>query len=203
MKGKLIILSAPSGTGKGTVIGKLLQLRNDVDLSISWTTRAMRPGDEEGVTYFFKTEEEFAQMIAQDGFLEYAGVYGKRCGPASRFVNERLEAGRHVLLEIDTQGALQAMKKCPEAVSVFLLPPSMHELYRRLNGRNTETPEQVKRRFDFAYEELKVAKYYQYCIVNEDADLAARQLSSLIEVQMLQTEYALNHIKMLEEEIVR
>lgn len=201
-KGKLILFSAPSGTGKGTVVEQLLKLRDDIDLSVSWTTRAPRPGDKEGVTYFFKTEEEFAALIAQNGFIEHAGVYGKRYGTPRAFVREKLDQGRSVLLEIDTQGALQVMENEPDVLSIFLLPPSMKELKRRLTGRGTESAEKVAQRFAFSYEELKQAEKYRYCIVNDDVREAAKKVSAVIDAAGCETALLKDHILNLQKETV-
>jgi len=201
-KGKLILFSAPSGTGKGTVVEQLLKLRDDIDLSISWTTRAPRPGDEEGVTYFFKTEEEFEALIAQNGFIEHAGVYGKRYGTPRAFVQEKLDQGRCVLLEIDTQGALQVMKNEPDVLSIFLLPPSMAELKRRLAGRGTESAEKVAQRFAFSYEELKQAEKYRYCIINDDVQEAAKKVSAVIDAAGCEAALLKDHILNLQKETV-
>jgi guanylate kinase len=201
-QGRLILLSAPSGTGKGTVVAQLMRMRTDLDLSISWTTRAPRPGDVEGETYFFKSEEAFQALIDQGGFIEFAGVYGKHYGTPRAYVRQQLARGRHVLLEIDTQGALQVMRNEPEVVSVFLLPPSMQELHRRLSGRGTESPEKVAQRFAFAYEELKQAEKYRYCIINDDVASAARKVSAIIDAADCEAPLLRGHIQQLQEETV-
>lgn len=179
--GLLVVLSGPSGVGKGTVSRRLLQQDPRLRLSISWTTRAIRPGDVEGQTYFFHTDEEFLAMAGRGGFLEWAGVYGKRYGTPADFVRSVREGGQDCLLEIDPQGALQVMEKVPEAVSIYLLPPSMEELRRRLLGRATETPEQLGRRYEAAAKEMEFSHLYRYRVVNDDVESAVRQIQTILE----------------------
>lgn len=180
--GMLVVISAPSGTGKGTIISRLMERDPNLCLSISATTRAMRPGDADGVTYNFITEDAFERMISEDAFLEYAGLYGRRYGTPRANVEKLLCQGRDVLLEIDTQGGVQLMQR-EKALSIFILPPSMAELKRRLEQRGTETAEQVARRVAFAYEELKNAQRYQYCVLNDDVAEAERGIAAILRVK--------------------
>lgn len=202
-KGRLIVVSGPSGTGKGTVCKELIKLCPELALSISWTTRPMRPGDEEGVTYFFKTEEEYDQMVAQDGFLEYAGIYGGRYGTPKTYVEARMSEGRDVILEIETKGAMQVMeKKEYETISIFLLPPSMGELKKRLYLRASEAPEKAERRFREAYDEVDLAHYYDYVIINDDLDQTTQNVLTVIRSGLFTPGRAMAHIAKLKEEKV-
>ena len=179
-KGLLIVLSGPSGVGKSTIIARLLRIRSDIRFSVSATTRNPRPGEEEGLSYFFRTHEEFERMIREDAFLEYAEYVGNFYGTPERPVDEQLEEGWNVLLDIEVQGAAQVIKKRPDAVSVFVLPPSFKELERRLRGRGTDILGQVAARLDRARRECALAHNYTYIVVNDDAETAARQLDAII-----------------------
>jgi guanylate kinase len=178
--GKLIVLSGPSGSGKGTIIGKLLQNDHSVELSISCTTRKPRGTEQNGVNYFFKTEEEFKKMIENDEFLEYAKVFDKCYGTPRHYVLDKLESGRNVLLEIDVQGAMQVKKNYPQARMIFILPPSEEVLLKRLRGRGTETEEQIQKRFSEAKTELSYADQYDYQVVNDDLEEAVQKVSEII-----------------------
>ena len=179
-KGLLIVMSGPSGAGKSTVIGKLMKIRTDIRFSVSATTRDPRPGEEDGVNYFFRTREEFLRMIDEDAFLEHAEYVGNFYGTPARPVDERLAEGWHVLLDIEVQGAAQVLQKRPDAVSVFLAPPSLGELERRLRGRGTDTEEKIAGRLETARRECALANNYTYIVVNDDADKAARELDAII-----------------------
>ncbi len=163
----LIIISGPSGTGKGTICGELRRRQPGIVNSISCTTRAMRPGDREGATYFFKTQDEFDSMIEQDLFLEYARFYGHSYGTPRAFVEDTLARGMDCLLEIDPQGARQVLTRRPDAVSIYLMPPSMKELYRRLSGRGADSQEKIALRFAASKEEMSHMGQYRYSILNE------------------------------------
>ena len=154
-KGLLFVISGPSGVGKGTICKKLLERRKELKLSVSVTTRAPRPGEIEGVNYFFRSEEQFQDMIARDEFLEYMCVFGKNhYGTPKAYVAEQRAQGNDVILEIDVNCALNVKKRCPDAVMIFIAPPSMETLKKRLVGRGTETEEAVERRFAEAVKEL-------------------------------------------------
>ena len=183
-KGMLLVVSGPSGVGKGTVCKCLAE---EMRYSVSCTTRAPRPGEVEGKDYFFVTEEKFLQMVAADGFLEYACVHGNYYGTPRQPVMEALEAGESVRLEIDPQGALQVMEKKPDCVSVFILPPSYAELRRRLEGRQTETQEVIERRLENAKGEIAQMGRYQYLIVNDDLESAKRALLAVISAENQRT----------------
>lgn len=179
-KGVLCVISGPSGAGKGTVIKELLK-ENVAELSVSCTTRSPRPGEQEGISYFFKTQEEFLSMIDRGAFLEYAQVFGKYYGTPKAYVEEKLNAGKNVVLEIDVQGAMQIKKNCPDAVMIFILPPSLQVLYNRLSGRGTETPELVKKRFNMAKNEIGYAKQYDYVVENDEVAQAAQDIKTILQ----------------------
>lgn len=183
-KGMLLILSGPSGAGKGT-LGKLL-LEHDPSFcfSVSATTRAMREGERPDVDYHFVDEDRFDELIQQDAFLEYASVHGHRYGTLRRDAEARLSQGRNVLLDIDVQGAAMVMRRMPEAVSVFILPPSFEELRRRLVGRGTESEEAVAVRLRNARDEVSQIHLYQYALINEAPPEASfRKLQSIVEAE--------------------
>ena len=179
-KGKLIVLSGPSGAGKSTVIAELLARRDDISFSVSATTRQPRPGEEEGVNYYFKSLEEFEDMIRTGEFLEHARYAGNFYGTPRRPIEELLAAGRNVILEIEVQGAFQVRNAMPEAPLVFLCPPSMDELERRLRGRGTDSEEKILIRLETAKGELKLAREYDYIVINDIAADAAAELDAII-----------------------
>jgi len=179
-RGLLIVISGASGTGKGTVCKKLFELMPEMYYSISATTRQPRQGETDGVEYFFITVEEFKEKISAGQFLEYAEVYGNFYGTPLYKIEEHLSRGENVLLEIDTQGALNVMEKCPEGVFIFLLPPSLEELYSRIKNRGTESAESLERRFKAAKAEIEVGKKYQYVVVNDEVDKAVEKVQAII-----------------------
>lgn len=182
-KGLLILISGPSGTGKGTVCDLLRQKHPEISYSISATTRQPRPGEQDGVNYYFYTKEKFQEMIEQDQLLEWAEVYGNFYGTPKQKVIDRLEAGEDILLEIDTQGALNVMKVMPEGLFIFLLPPSLEELAARLKGRGTETEESLHRRLGAAVDEIKLATQYRYVVVNDKVEDAQDTIANIIEAE--------------------
>ena len=182
-KGLLILISGPSGTGKGTVCDLLRQKHPEISYSISATTRQPRPGEQDGVNYYFYTKEKFREMIDQGQLLEWAEVYGNFYGTPKQNVLDRLEAGEDILLEIDTQGALNVMKVMPEGLFIFLLPPSLEELAARLKGRGTETEESLHRRLGAAVDEIKLATKYRYVVVNDKGEDAEETIANIIEAE--------------------
>ena len=193
-RGVLIILSGPSGCGKGTVLSRLLAARDDTVLSVSMTTRQPRPGDVDGVHYHFRTREEFEQTIAADGLLEYAEYNGNYYGTPIEPIERHLAAGTNVVLEIEVQGAKKVMARCPEHVSIFILPPSIEELERRLRGRGTEEDEVIARRMKAAEEELRNAEYYQYVVLNDDVDAAVSRVNTIIDAETMRYSHMRNTV---------
>ncbi len=184
-EGMLIVLSGPSGSGKGTIIKSLLEQRRDTVLSISMTTRDPRFGEQEGVHYFFRTREEFEQTIANDGFLEYAEYNGNYYGTPVAPIQRWLYEGKNVILEIEVQGAEKVMDKREDVVSIFLAVPSMEELERRLRGRGTETDEVIARRLTAAKQELTRVPRYQYVVLNDEVEQAVAQINTIIDAERL------------------
>lgn len=179
-KGLLIVISGASGTGKGTVCQKLLDEMPEIFYSISATTRQPRNGEVDGKEYFFISVEQFKSWLAEGKFLEHAEVYGNFYGTPLHKIEERRNQGVDVLLEIDVQGALNVMQKCPDGVYIFLLPPSIDELCKRIKNRGTETPESLKRRIASAKNEIATAKNYQYVVVNDEVDAALAKIKAII-----------------------
>ena len=179
-RGNLIIVSGPSGVGKGTVLKKIYDRDENVRLSVSATTRAPRPGEVNGVHYHFITKEQFEENIKNGKMLEYAKYAENYYGTLSSAVEEMRCNGIDVILEIETDGALQVMGKADDAVSIFILPPSEEELEKRLRGRGTEDEQTILKRLEAAKNELKLSDKYKYNIVNDDADRAADELYKLI-----------------------
>ena len=186
-KGRLYTVSGPSGVGKGTICKALAELPN-VRLSISCTTRCPREGERDGCEYYFVTEEAFVQMIEADAFLEYAGVFGKRYGTPSRAVDDLLNHGLDVILEIDVQGGMHVMEKRPETIGIFILPPDYVTLKSRLFGRSTETNEQLELRLGTAEREIECAWNYDYVLVNDRIDDAIDSVKAIIIAERLKTE---------------
>lgn len=182
-KGMLLVISGPSGAGKGTLYSRVLAADPTFTFSVSYTTRGPRPGEVDGKDYCFVTEEQFRQMLDRDGFLEHAEVHGHLYGTPRQPVLDALEAGRSVMLDIDPQGALQVMDKMPDCVSVFILPPSFAELRRRLTGRGTEKPEEIERRLRNARGEVQLMGKYQYLVVNDDLEAAYRTLQGIVDAE--------------------
>ncbi len=186
-KGTLFIVSGPSGCGKGTVLAEILK-QDNVYYSVSATTRAPRPGEVNGVNYHFLSKDEFEKLIENGGMLEYANYCGNYYGTPKKPVEDMLAEGKNVILEIEVQGALKVMEKCPEAVSVFILPPSLKELRRRLHKRGTETEEVIEKRIGEAAGEIRKAVNYDYVMINGELEIAVSDLLSIINSQKLKKE---------------
>ncbi len=184
-KGFLLVLSGPSGSGKGTISKALLEKREDIVYSVSATTRKPRNGEVNGENYFFMSEDEFKAMAENGGFLEHAYVHANYYGTPKDFVFKQIEKGEIVFLEIDVQGALQIKKNYKEAVFIFLLPPTMDELRSRIIKRGTETEEDIKRRFSNAFKELDFVGEYDFFVVNDKVENAVADIESIIHSEKL------------------
>lgn len=180
MTGRLVVLTGPSGVGKGTVVAEVRRIRPDLWVSVSATTRPPREGEVDGVAYHFLTPEEFARVIAEGGFLEWAEFAGNRYGTPRAAVLDRLAAGETVLLEIELVGARQVRASVPGSLSVFLTPPSFAELEARLRGRGTDDDRAIQRRLDRARVEMAASTEFDVVVVNDDVVRAARRLLDLL-----------------------
>jgi guanylate kinase len=185
MSGTLIIVTAPSGAGKTTLVRKLLEREPKVQLSISYTTRAPRVGEQDGVDYHFVDAAQFLAMRSRDEFLESAEVYGNYYGTSKVWIQEQMASDRDILLEIDWQGAQQVHAVFPEAVRVFILPPSLDELHRRLTGRGTDSPDVIARRMLAARGEMRHVSESDYVILNEDVETALNDLCAVVQASRL------------------
>jgi len=180
-KGKLFILSGPSGVGKGTVRSYVLAEQSlNLVFSISMTTRKPRVGEQDGIDYYFVSQEAFDEALAKDEFLEHACFVGNSYGTNRLIVENLLNNGKNVLLEIEVQGAMQVMGKCPDAISIFMIPPSFEELERRIRGRRSEPEDIVKQRLDKARGEMELQSNYNYVVVNDDVRKAADEIIDII-----------------------
>lgn len=179
-KGKLFVISGSSGVGKGTLISLLLKNNSNIMLSISHTTRSPRQGEVDGVNYFFRTKEEFQKSIEENAFLEWAQYSDNFYGTKRKFVERKLNEGFDLILEIDTQGALKVKEQMPDAILIFILPPSLKDLENRLRGRKTETEEAIQKRLNFVESEIKNSSLYDYQIVNDDLQMALEKLKGII-----------------------
>ncbi len=186
-KGVLLVISGPAGVGKGTVCKEFMSRNQTAFLSVSMTTRAPREGEAEGINYFFRSKEEFIKLVAEDKFLEHAEFCDNYYGTPKEAVEKQLEAGNDVILEIEVQGALQVKEKFPEAVLIFVLPPSYSELRDRLVGRGTETPEVVEKRLTRAKEEFGFIGKYDYILMNDTVEEAVARLESIVCAEKLST----------------
>lgn len=195
-EGLLIVVSGPSGAGKGTICKRLLEKNPNLGYSISATTRAPRTGEVNGINYWFLSKEEFQKMISEDGLLEWAEVYGNYYGTPAQKVKDSLAEGKNILLEIDTQGAALVRKKFPEGVYIYILPPSLEELKRRIIGRGTDSAESIERRLSCAREEMGCAsEQYNYLVLNDEVELAVERVETIIEAEQYQIKRNLNLLK--------
>ena len=199
-QGLLIVLSGPSGCGKGTIVGEMLK-RGDCAVSVSATTRAPREGEVNDVHYHFLTKEQFEQLIAEDKLLEHAQYCDNYYGTLREEVDALRAEGKHVILEIEVQGALQIRERCPEAVLVYTLPPSIKELWRRLKKRGTETDEVIEKRIKRAGEELPFADRYDYILFNDVLEDAVEDFGSIIRAAYMRPFYHKNQIGEMIEDV--
>lgn len=183
MKGLLLVVSGPSGAGKGTICQRLRQICPELCLSVSVTTRLPRVGEIDGKSYFFHTRQEFDDMLAHDALIEHAEVYGQCYGTPRQFVEDCIDKGTDVLLEIDPQGAMQVKEKFAQGVFVFVVPPSLKELENRLHQRGSETPQSLKQRLSAAASELDYMPEYDYVVINDDIETAASTINAIIQAE--------------------
>ncbi len=193
-RGLLIVFSGPSGVGKGTVRQEIFSTSDHkFEYSVSMTTRPQRPGEVDGVDYFFRTREEFEELIKNGQMLEYAEYVGNYYGTPLTYVNETLDKGIDVFLEIEVQGALQVKSKVPDGVFIFLTPPDLKELKDRLVGRGTDSAEVIAKRIERAKEEIALMREYDYAVVNDEVPLAAERVKRIIETEHYRVERVIGH----------
>ncbi|MHB1421326.1 MAG: guanylate kinase [Bacillota bacterium] len=182
-QGLLIVLSGPSGAGKGTLCHALLNIQPNMYYSISITTRLPRPGEKEGINYYFTSRECFQQMLSENAFLEWAEVYGNYYGTPRKPVEEKLNQGKDVILEIDIQGALQVKSGFSQGVYIFIVPPSLQELEKRIVKRDSDSPEAIRRRLNSVSQELNYISEYDYVVVNDEVDAAVAKIIAIIQAE--------------------
>ncbi|MFC7392498.1 guanylate kinase [Scopulibacillus cellulosilyticus] len=196
-KGLLVVLSGPSGVGKGTVCRALRSRGTDLQYSISVTTRAPRAGEQEGVHYFFKSKEAFKKMIEEKKLLEWAEYVGNYYGTPIDYVKQTLDQGQDVILEIEVQGALQVKKNFPEGTFIFLAPPSLSELKNRIQGRGTETLDLIENRLKVAKDEIDMMKYYDYVVENDQVEKACDRIEAIVTAEHCKRERLVEKYKKL------
>ena len=194
-RGTLVVVSGFSGAGKGTVLAQVLARRPDLYVSVSFTTRAPRQGEQDGVNYHFVTREEFQTRIGRGEFLEYAEYVGNYYGTSMTVIREKLERGIDVILEIEIQGAAKVREKMPEAVSLFLVPPSFEELSRRLHSRGTDSEETIRQRLETARREVREIVNYDYIVVNDTVDRAVEEILAILTAEGCRMERRLHLIE--------
>lgn len=205
MSGNLFVISAPSGAGKTSLVQRLLAINSGIQLSISYTTRAPRPGEVDGRDYHFVSRESFVQMAERGDFLESAEVYGNLYGTSQRWINAQLESGNDILLEIDWQGAAQVRKLFSAAISIFILPPSIEALHIRLNGRRQDSDEVIAQRLAAAREDISHVAEFDYVIINDKLEDALQQLNAVViaarqlrDRQLVRHQYLINQLQSME-----
>jgi len=184
-EGLIVVISAPSGAGKTTICKRLLQTSFSFTYSVSFTTRPPRKNEIEGVDYYFVSREEFERLIKEGGFVEWAEVHGELYGTSKKLLEETIKAKKNVLLEVDVRGGTKIKENYPEAVLIFLLPPSWEELERRLKGRGTEEEKKIQKRIERAKEEVKYASRYDYLVINDDVNRAVEDILSIVKAEAL------------------
>ena len=198
-QGTLVVVSGFSGAGKGTVLAQVLARRPDLYFSVSFTTRPPRQGEQDGVNYHFVTREEFQARIDRGEFLEYAEYVGNYYGTSMQVIREKLEQGIDVILEIEIQGAAKVREKMPEAVSLFLVPPSFEELSRRLRSRGTDSEEKIQQRLEVARREVREIEQYDYIVVNDTVDRAVEEILAILTAEGCRKERRLGFLTLTEE----
>lgn len=186
-KGMLILISGPSGTGKGTLCERLINYDRQISFSVSATTRKRRETEQDGVHYHFLTDEQYDALLANNEFLEHATVHDHRYGTLRKEVEAALARGCDVLLDVDSQGALSVMKQMPHCVSIFILPPSFASLKQRLHTRNTDDEQEIKKRLDNARAEIARYVHYDYALINDELDSAFKRLTCIIQAERMRT----------------
>ena len=199
-KGLLIVLSGPSGVGKGTVCGLLRKHDTHIQYSISATTRSPRKGEEDGVNYFFKSQEDFKNMIENNELLEWAQYVDNYYGTPRHYVQETISKGQDVILEIEVQGALQVKENFPEGVFIFLMPPNLKVLRERIEGRGTETKDLIDSRMTIAKEEIELMDKYDYVVENDEVEAAVERIKSIVTAENCKKERLIDKYKELVEE---
>lgn len=199
-KGLLIVLSGPSGVGKGTVCGALREHDTDIKYSVSATTRQPRAGETDGVSYFFKSKEEFERMIAEGEMLEFAQYVNNYYGTPRAYVEDMIARGHDVILEIEVQGALQVKETFPEGVFIFLMPPSLNELRSRIEGRGTESGDLIDSRMTVAKDEIELMDKYDYVVENDQVDLAVERIKSIVTAENCKKDRLIHQYKQIVEE---
>lgn len=202
-KGILLVISGFAGTGKGTLVHELLEKYDNYALSVSATTRSPRPGEVDGVHYFFKSKEEFEEMIHENRLIEYASYVENYYGTPKEYVQQQLENGKDVILEIEIQGALKIKKQFPDTLLLFMVPPSASVLEERLRGRGTETDEVVRKRLHRAVEEAEFIEQYDYLIVNDDLETCVKETHEIIQGQHHRVDQRRQFIDTLKEDLKR
>ncbi|MEB1810031.1 MAG: guanylate kinase [Bacillaceae bacterium] len=198
-KGLLIVLSGPAGVGKGTVCSALRQENTDIQYSVSATTRAPREGEVDGVNYFFKSRDEFEEMIKNDALLEWAEYVGNYYGTPIDYVKKTIDEGNDIILEIEVQGALKVKERLPEGVFIFLMPPSLAELRKRIEGRGTETADVINKRMTVAKEEIDMMKKYDYVVENDEVRAAVNRIKAIVTAEHCKRERLIEKYKQLVE----
>ena len=196
-KGLLILISAPSGAGKTSLVNKIIDIDRRLIKSVSHTTRAKRSGEEEKIDYFFTTEKEFSRMISNDEFIEHAKVFGNFYGTSKNYVEENLEFGLDVILEIDWQGAQQIQSVKPDAISIFIVPPTKQELENRLRNRGKDSEETISNRLSQATSDIEQAQNYNYVVVNDSFEIATNQLLTIVRAERLKANHQIKNNKTL------
>ena len=196
-KGLLILISAPSGAGKTSLVNEIIDRDDQLIKSVSHTTRAKRPGEEESIDYFFTTESEFNQMVSNNDFIEHAEVFGNFYGTSKNYVEENLDSGLDVILEIDWQGAQQLQSDKPDAISIFIAPPKKQELEARLRKRGKDSEETISVRMSQASSDMKKAINYSYIVINDSFETATNQLLTIINAERLKTSHQIKSNEIL------
>ena len=200
-EGILLVVSGPSGAGKGTICNEIRNIYPELNYSISMTTRTARVGEEEGVSYFFRSKEEFERLIKEEAFLEYACLYGNYYGTPKAYVEDQLDKGNNVILEIEIQGAMNIKRMFPDAVLMFITPPSAAELEKRLRGRGTEDEATIKARLSRAAEEAEGVEDYDYIVINDEVDLCVGRIHDIVLSEKMKAKYNLGLINNIKEEL--